>query len=560
MKFIFKSLFLISTSSLLFTGCVKKEIELQKLESEVIDPSFAFPIGGATFNLGRIESHFADDFFIYNQTTGLLEYIYPKQLFNLKVADMIQFPNPSASANFGMPVGAQSTLVGGGAGTTVNFYHQSTTTFNAPNGELIDSITVKQGSLDINLSSDFMHSGSVDVVIPSLTKNGGAFNKTINFTYSGTTPVVNTASFDIAGYKLDMTDGGTTNNTSRFAFNATITSSGAGVSSSDEIRFTIDVVIDTLQSAFGYFGSYTNILSQDTLPIDFFENLYGGQVHVEEPRIEINVFNTAGIDVKTDFVGVIDPASGPTSILSGAGLNLPTILGANNPGDTAVTPHLIDNTNTSPTLTDMVDAGPSEIIYSATSETNPGAGTPSSFVTCESRVWGDSRLVLPLNGWGNNFQFRDSTDADIEGVVDVDSADIENIEAFTLRLIVDNGLPIDAFVQAYFCDTNFVIIDSLFDVAGGQNIIKKATVNFSVPVGDPNYGRVTLTGAKRKITDIVMDKTRFNNLVNNGAKKLIYVANGLTNDAPNRSVKFYPEYNLKMKLSAKVDLTYQLRP
>lgn len=561
MKYKSTLLFSVLAITILITSCVKQEIELDKLESEEIDPSFALPLGEATINLGRVEQSFVDDHFIYNPTTGLLEYVFPRRLFELQLADMLQFPNPSASMSFSMPAPIHTAFNLAGAGTQITFHGQDTASFSAPNGELMDSLVIKQGSLDFNLSSDFAHDVSIDIIIPSLTINGGAFNKTVTLNYSGSTPVTTTAQFDISGYKLDMTDGGVTTNTARFAFAVTLTNSGVVTSGTENIDITADFVVDTIDRAFGYFGTYTNILSADTMPIDFFENLYGGTVHVEDPRIELTVYNTSGVPVNTGFNGVYAPDNSININLAGPGLtSIPLVVGAPTINDTGITTHIIDNSNTSPTLSDIVDEGPGEMIYDASSETNPAGVTPN-FVTCESKVWCDGRLVMPLYGWGNNFVFRDTTDLDLSQSLNVDSADIENIQAVTIRVVADNGLPIEASLQLYFADSNHVIIDSLFDNATGENILTAATVNFSVPVSDPNYGRVTLTGAKRKITDVMITQTRFNNLANAGVAKLIYVARGNTNDANlGRSVKFFPDYNLRIKTSAKVDMLYSLKP
>ena len=555
-----KKLFAFSAIILITQSCVKKEIELNNLESETFDPSFATSLGGATFNMGRLESHFIDDKFEYNPVTGLLEYVYKKRLFELGLSDIFQLPALSATASVGMPPAQQTALTTGGVGTVVNFSAQVATTFPVSNGELLDSIIIKQGTMDITLSSDFTHSGSVNVVIPSLTLNGASYSTTLVFNYTGITPVlVNANALDISGYTLDMTDGGITDNTSRFAFNAQITSSGLPLTGTESLDFTVNLTVDTIQQANGYFGSYTNILARDTAFIDFFENI-SGDVHIEDPRIDLTIYNTSGISVETDFTAISAPDNSTQTVLGGPALtSIPTILGATTISDTGVTTHLVNNSNTTPTLTQVIDEGPGKIIYDASSTTNQGLpNTTQNFITYKSKVWCDSRLVLPLYGWGNNFTFIDTTNADLEDLLGIDSDDADDVEQVSLRIITDNGLPIEARIQVYFTDSNDVIIDSLFNASTGEDIIRKANVNFSVPVNDNSYG--TVTSPVRKITDIVINKARFNNLANSGAKKIIYKAQGLTNEAPTgKNVKFLPSYSVSIKMSAKVDLNINIK-
>lgn len=550
-----KKLFAISAIIFIAQGCIKKEIELQKLESEAFDPSFATSLGGATFNLGRLESHYVDDHFEYNASTGLLEYVYYKRLFELGLIDMFSIPAMNATASFGMPGADQSTMNFGGAGTVVNFSNQSTTTFPVSNSEQIDSIIVRNGTMNINLSSDFAHDGVIDIIIPSLKLNGVAFTTTLNLDYVATVPVTaSLTNFDLSGYTIDLTDGGTTDNTARFAFNVQMTSSGAPIVGTESLDFTIDFTVDTLQEAHGYLGAYTNILAQDTMYIDLFENLNGGSIHVEEPIINLKIYNNTGIEVQTNFNTIFSSDNNGNN-LTGVGLNLPLINRAINVGDTAITNDSIDKTNSN--IVQVIDLAPNGLIYDASSNTNPG-GVTQNFITYDAALWCDAKLRLPLYGWGNDFTFTDTTDADLDNILGVDSADAENIKQVDLRLIVDNGLPIEAKIQVYFADTNNNVLDSLFNTANGEDIIRRANVNFSVPNTNPAYG--TVNSSVRKITDIVIDKNRFNNLSNNGAKKIIYKAQGLTNDAPTENVKFQPSNSLIMKLSTKVDLDIQVNP
>lgn len=550
-----KKLFAISAVVFIAQSCIKKEIELQKLESEAFDPSFATSLGGATFNLGRLESHYVDDHFEYNATTGLLEYVYYKRLFELGLIDMFSIPAMNATASFGMPGADQTTMNGGPAGTVVNFSNQSTTTFPVSNSEQIDSIIVRNGTMNINLSSDFAHDAVIDIIIPSLKLNGVAFTTTLNLNYIATVPVTaSLTNFDLSGYTLDLTDGGTTDNTARFAFNVQMTSSGAPVLGTESLDFTIDFTVDTLQEAHGYLGAYTNILAEDTMYIDLFENLNGGSIHVEEPIINLTIYNNTGVEVQTNFNTIFSSDNNGNN-LTGVGLNLPLINRAINVGDTAITKDSIDKTNSN--IVQVIDLAPNGLIYDASSNTNP-SGVTQNFITYDAALWCDAKLRLPLYGWGDNFTFIDTTDADLDDILGIDSADAENIKQVDLRLIVDNGLPIEARIQVYFADTNNNVLDSLFNNANGEDIIRRANVNFSVPNTNPSYG--TVTSSVRKITDIVIDKNRFNNLSNNGAKKIIYKAQGLTNDAPTENVKFQPSNSLSIKLSTKVDLSINVNP
>ncbi len=542
-------------------GCVKKKIELDKVEAPVLDPSFAAPLGQVNLTMSDIEQQVDEDDFVYNQADNAFELIYPDRLFEFGINDMLSIPTQTFSYGFGMPGGSQGTFTGGGVGTQVTFNDQNDFVYSSfTNGELLDSVIIANGQLTIDLSSDFSHSGTVTISIPSLTNGGVPYQTTLNLNYGGSVPVTDNAIVDISGYTLDLTKGGITDNTVEVAYSATMTNSGAGVSGGEQLNFTFGLSINQFSSVWGYFGQYVNILDQDTSYISLFEDIQDGILHFADPRVELFIYNTAGIEVHTDFNAVWAPDNSVTVNLGGSGLtSIPNIVAAPSPGNVGVTTHIISNANTVPTLTDLLDEGPSNVVYSAVATTNPN-GVTQNFLLDTSKVWCDGRIILPFYGYADNFTLVDTTDADIEEMLGIDSSSnisVEDVEQVLVRLIVDNGLPTEAGVQLYFADTNGVIIDSLFQQVGYENIFEPGLVNFNLPVSDPNYGKVY--ESTRKITDIVITQDLLQKLLDNESKKIIYKGIGYTSGAGSQlDVKIFPEYTIGIKVSAKVDLMVDL--
>jgi hypothetical protein len=547
---------------LVLGACKKKEISLDQINTPLLEPSFALPIGYAKLNLGDIEREFDVNNFIYNNNTNLFEIIYRDRLFELSANDLINIPVQNYSNAYSMPVSSQTALVGGGAGFTTTYSDQSAIAFTVPNGGQLDSVIIQTGSLNIDLSSDFMHSAVITITIPSLVKNGVVLQQTMNVNYSGSTPVLDNASIDLSGYTIDLTDGGTTDNTFNVALNFQVTSSGNAVSGTEQMTVDMQLSVGAFDAIWGYLGQQTNILSQDTSNITLFNDLAGGQVHFEDPQINLTIGNTAGVEVQTQFSAVFAPDNSTNVNLGGAGLTtIPLIARANNPGDTSITNHLVDNSNTSPTLSDLLDEGPGEIVYSSTATSNPN-GFTNNFVLGDAIVWCEAEVVLPIFGWARNFTLSDTTDLDVADALGIDSTynlTIEDVDKAMLRIIVDNGLPVDAGLQLYFADSNFVIIDSLFQTTSGiENVFDQGIVDFSLPLTDPNHGKVIQS--TRKITDVIVSQALISKLINGNAKKLIYKSRALTNEANSgQNVKIFPEYTVEIKVSAKVDFKIDLQ-
>lgn len=556
-----KIIFIIGVASILFGACKKKEISLDQISTPLLDPSFALPIGYAHLNLGDIEREYDVNNFVYNDNSNLFEIIYRDRIFELSANDLITIPAQNYNNSYAMPSSNQSALTSGGVGFITNYYDHSIIAYNVANGAQLDSVIVQAGELKISLSSGFMHSASIDVIIPSLKKNGVVLQQTMNVNYSGSLPVLDNADIDIAGYTIDLTDGGITNNTFNVEYLFHVTSSGNPILGSEQMITDIQINVDAFDAIWGYLGQQGNILNQDTSNITLFDDLAGGSIHFEDPQVNLSIGNTAGVDVQTFFSAVFAPDNNTNVNLGGTGLTtFPLIARAANPGDTTITTHTINNSNTLPSLTNVLDEGPGEIVYSSSATSNP-SGFANNFVLGDALVWCEAEVVLPIYGWARDFTLADTTDLDIADVLGIDSSSnltVEDVDEAMIRIVVDNGLPIDAGVQLYFANSNFVIIDSLFQTTSGvQNVFDHGIVDFTLPLTDPNHGKVTQS--TRKITDIVVSQALISKLINGGAKKLIYNTRGLTNDADaGQNVKIFPEYSVDIKVSAKVDFLIDL--
>ena len=544
--------------SLIMMNCIKKEIQLDKITTPTMDPSFALPIGNVTLNLGDLERNLDVNNFVYNDGTNLFEIVFNDRLFELSANDMINIPAQTYNNVFTLSGANQTSLLGLPIGSPITFTQPFTNTFTIGNGALLDSVIIQSGQLIVDLSSQFMHNANVTINIPSLTLNGTSLQQSYPLSFVGSTPITSNAVIDISGYTLDLTNNSTTTNTFNMNIPLQITNSGNGLTGTENLTSNIQLNISSFNAIWGYLGQQTNILNQDTSTITLFDDLAGGEIHFEDPEIRLSIGNTAGLDVQAQFSAVFAPDNSTIVNLGGAGLTtIPTITGATNPGDTVITTHIIDNNNTSPTLTSLLDEGPGQIIYLSTATTNPN-GVSNNFVLGDATVWCDAEVSLPLFGWARNFTLVDTTDFDAAARFGIDSSSnltVEDVDKAQIRIIVNNGLPIDAGVQIYFTDINHVIIDSLF--SGVENIFEKGQVDFSLPLTDPNHGKVIQ--ATKKITDIELTQVLIKKLIHNNVKRLIYKARGLTNDAnTGQNVKIYPEYTVDIKASAKVDFKINL--
>ncbi|NNK80828.1 MAG: hypothetical protein HKO93_04960 [Flavobacteriales bacterium] len=83
-------------------------------------------------------------------------------------------------------------------------------------------------------------------------------------------------------------------------------------------------------------------------------------------------------------------------------------------------------------------------------------------------------------------------------------------------------------------------------------IISAGIVDQSLPESHPDYGRVI--ASTRAVTDVVMSRSRLEELIDGEVKYLVIKLVGNTDEANNGElVKFFPEDRFKIKLSAKLE-------
>lgn len=556
-----KTAVLIIALSILILGCKKKEISLDQINTPLLEPSFALPIGYARLNLGNIDNTYDTRDVINIGSSGFFEIVQKERVFELTSKQLINLPIQNYSNDYSMPNSNQTNFIAGGNGFTTSYSEISTINFIVPFSEQLDSVVLDTGSLNINLSSDFMHSVAVNITIPSLYKNGVVLQQNLDLIYSNSLPTQANAFIDISGYTLDLSDGGTTDNTFKAILTFTVTNSGNTLVGNEKVTMDTELIADDFQIIWGYLGQRTNFLNLDSTKIDLLPDIPEALIHFEDPQINITIGNPTGVDVLPNFFLSYIPNNGSSINLGGPGFSsFPIIEKANNPGEIKLTTHTINNNNTTPSLSSIMDQFPGQLNYSSLGTSNPG-GFTNNFALGDDLIWCDAEVVLPLYGWINNFNLLDTTDLDVADVLGIDSASnltVEDIEQVMLRIIVDNGLPIEAGVQLYFANANHVIIDSLFQNANEvENVFENGIVDFSLPLSDPNHGKVVQS--TRKITDVIISQALISKLIDGNAMKLIYKVKGLTNDAiSGQNVKIFPEYNVDIKVSAKVDFKIDL--
>ena len=322
--------------------------------------------------------------------------------------------------------------------------------FQVPNGIDIDYVDVKKGQLILGFRGIPNEVLSVTLKIPQLTKNGVAFTRSFALTQL---PYLE--NIDIAGWHFEPANGSIViNYDARRASNnqrVNIAALGNGALAAIQIKdFQFSLVK-------GYFGLSTFDSPRDTIEMDFIQNLNQGEIRFEDPKMTLTLENSFGIPVRAiSKVAEVITINGQklalkSAITQGIDINYPSITEI---GKSKKTVFVLDKNNSN--LVDIISANPKAIEYDIDGITNPNQDrTLRGFMTDSSSYKLQVEVDLPIHGSAKNFTLLDTFNFNIKKY--------ENLTSAALKVITDNGMPVDIGMQGFFVGANGIIIDSFYN-------------------------------------------------------------------------------------------------
>ncbi|MEM9824611.1 MAG: hypothetical protein AAF985_26220, partial [Bacteroidota bacterium] len=272
-------------------------------------------------------------------------------------------------------------------------------------------------------------------------------------------------------------------------------------------------------------------LEKDTLDIDVFEEKFDGEVSFADPKLMVTLENSFGFPVMAkintlqmidEFGQVLELES--TLFAQGLHLDYPSMGQTNQSRTTTIT---FDRTNSN--IVELLNSQPQQIIYDFAVVINSEEDTSTpGFITDDSKVKVSIRTEVPVYGTLANLS--------VENVVDNDLNDTEEVESIELKLITDNGLPLNLDLQFHFLDQDQNVIGSLFE--SDIHPLNAASVD-----GDGNVSQ-----SSRMVTTIPISPTQMTML--KASQKLMMVAGISTSNDGTAPVRMNRNQNLEVQLGA----------
>ncbi len=530
-KFAFLSILLFSI------GCVKKDdFDFNRLaDNQQIEEEWASALVNAHLTIDKLVND-TSAIVQVNPTNGFITLVFQSaDLWSKRAEELLILPNQSLNIS-----NNSINLLSISTGQIDSVSYSSPVTFVTPSaGQRIDSVFFKSGAFNLNLSSNINHQGLIKFNIPSLTKNGVPFSQQIN--YPGIMPVPINLSFDLTGYTLKPNNVLPNQNTVMVNYKIVYQGDNNVNNSPYSVQFTNNLTNLGFSKMFGYMGQLT-FNAQDTFNISIYENNYTSFFDLVDIKAKLYTWNSFGTPVNINVnqlygTSTVNPPyqiNVTSTLYNPLNVPYPSLLQF---GQTIENISELNSSNSN--IQQLIGISPRKFIFNITGTTNPTANQSiPNFVLDTSRVGAKIQVEFPLYGKIKGFTYQDTAEFSYNN--------LDEIESVLLRINTINGFPLDAHLQIYCVDTNYVIKDSLLNPF--QQIVYSGICGPA-----PDFHVQTPTA---NITDILLDENRLHRLV--GVKHLLIRASLWSYNYTNQDVKVYMDNYLDLKLGAKVKFKYNI--
>ncbi len=472
------------------------------------------------------------------------EYAFPLFYGNLDLKKVIEKSGDSLALLIG-PNGEMSFKYSGDivSRTSKEIYSQippipaiiTDTFFGVPvklnNNISLRKATITDGTIFFTYKSFHTQDVTVKITIPELKKNGKPWTTTRFVNYTGTAPVTDIILPSLlAGYVLDLPK-----DSLHIRYEAI---------KADGFRDTLSsfaMLANSLKFSYveGYFGNEVFPISRDTIYLNIYKNLLGGELYFEEPKVSVNVYNSFGFPVRSkvnivNFQGTNGqnyPLQSPF-VTNGFDFLYPKL---NEVGKTVVTSFAFNNDNSN--IAEILNSSPQLLDYQIDAVANPDSDPNNiGFMTDSSYFLVNVSVDLPIHGRAKNFKLEDAFPSDL--------GKLDGFQEAEFKLVTENKMPLDVNMQIYFEGAGGEILDSVFNTE--MLLIGSAPVN---GLGEAN-------GTTRKETFIPINAQKMNTIrATRNIRIKALVSTSLQGTTP---VKVNANQGLTVKMGAKAKIKSKL--
>ncbi len=498
------------------------------LDSLTLTPTVAFPLAFGNISVLDLVSD-KDSTYLKVYPDGLLYFSYSQTLPSQDVRALFKLPNNTSNFGFDAPAGTLPPIP---SDVLLSSANQTVDLNLSP--EQLSEMLLKTGTVGYNISLSQATS----------PVNGLPFEVTVTLTdvVDKTTqvPLSFTAgpgigSKPLQNYIINM-------NKNKFAIKLdfTLKKRTNSVFVAGGTRVNIQLSFNGLDFVYikGFLGDQTATLPPQTIDITVFSSsLNKSKISFVQPIVKMSVRDDYGVPCEVNFSKLQASKTGATLPLqtnpsSPITLNYPSVFGTS-----ATTAVSITNAAA------VIDFSPTQLAYSATARINKGLAAGNNFLADTSKLKVTLAAEVPLYGQASGISLADTLK------IDLSSVNQSSVISSSLKVKTTNELPLDANIQLYLMDKNYVILDSIF-TSNQTYLVKASTVT--------SAGDLQTAGTTDLKLDLAGDKV---NKLFSASYVLVRSKLNTTKDASGTllNVKFKTAYKLKINIGLLAKLTIKAK-
>lgn len=545
MKDLFKTIFVSLLAGSFLFACTEDYFEFDKITTEEWRPELAVPLINTSLTIADIVIRKDSAGQIATNANGNLEVVYESSLLSTSQGETYKIPNQLFGDTVSQEIMPLPFSVPFSYTESTDVPFEDTTGF----GVEIDSITLKQGLFKIVIENDYPFDINIDASFRTVTSSTGDTLKRTFFVKAAepNQPIpVDREEIDLTGYQFNLTedkDGNPAIN--RLPIDITISATipaNTSATNGEQIRLLAEISNADFKEFNGFLGTSTRKFEKDTFAVQLFKNFTTTDFYIANPFVNILIYNNANVPLnfKFDYLDALNTEKNIVLPLDLPQELVPT-LRVNTPppsGGVAITNVQLDTINSN--INDVLSILPDNIAFDSEIQFNPDGrptgNEPRNFFTDTSSVGLDVQFRIPFVGRATGFFIEDTIDFNFELADDLDNG--------IIRVIAENGFPMEVDFQVTFLDSAGGKIDSLFQGELGS-LVPSAMVN----------GSGIAFAESRELTDIEISGERLQEL-SRGRKAVIQARLGTPEvpDDDENIVKFRPEYRLGLTIGLKAKI------
>ena len=519
---------------IVISSCIKDDFDLKKIAKPEWDPNLAAPLISSNLTFKNLIKQTGASQIFQTDNTGQVVLMYSGNVLSQRAENLITIPNQNYSfvQTLTIPNAVLTLPINMWENDTLNM--TKSFKFAATNGGKYDSIFLKKGDFNLDFTVDLNDDADIIVTLPGVTLNGVPFTTQIPYIYTGIIPRTLSLNYDLSNYKIHVNHDSINFNIKTILHKPQPNT----LQPSYNLQFTQSFANIKYQKIFGYLGQQTINISADTIHLDVYANAAKGHFTLEDPKIKLYIYNSFGLPINVAF-NTLEAESAINGSLAISGSALPNPYQMKYPSmseiGTVKSDSIILNKNTS-NVVNAISLSPRQIIYSLTGSLNPNGNTLQNFILDTSLFKVDVMVELPFYGKAWGFTIQDTLDFSFPTAINM-------IDWIKFKVNITNWFPAESYVQLYFADDHYNILDSLFH--SSTEVISAAS-----PGSAQNNFKVQ--HPINKITETTLTSTTLAHLGN--TKKILIRALVNTSNSGTDIVKIYSDYSMLVKIGTQAQL------